>query len=549
MRNNRLYKIIKRKRGACLIKKFFEGISVELFIAVLVLTVIWGLFQSYFTIMLSVITAAQIEKEIFLNAAVFFVVYIILWQITEYINEVFVQNLCTKIGNSVYLVYFKKLYNIKPQKIQDTNAGYLAGLLMQMVELKKNSVLKLITALISIVYLTYIVFYISRYHIFFSLAIILITCLSIIVLILGSMLTQNELRLLTVKRAEQVNLFMDSVNNIFTIQKFEAGNFISNKISTLNNDTFLYNNKFILNFQVFLVLYKSLNYMIFPICIWIVFLLNLQDKLPMVEFLSYLSVITILLFNKVNIISEAIKDTFIWSASQKRLDLILNNTLRDSCKLFDGTIEQIGIQDASYTYNNSVIIKIPSFTIDKGQFACLTGESGQGKTTFLKIISGILEIESKILINGIPTNKKIDLTYVAQDVEMLDVTLRENLTFGNKSISDDDLIKIINQIGMTEWYLKQKDGLNTQLGENGIFVSSGQRQRLNIARGLLKKKDIYLFDEPTSNIDIKSKEKIIDLFKKRLSGKIVIFATHDNLLKKICDKKYVLENNIIKELV
>lgn len=532
-----------------MIKKFFEGISVKLFSIILILTIMWGLFQSYFTAMLSIITSTQLEKNIFLNAIIFFIVYIIFWAITEYANEVLIGNFCIKIGNNIYSTYFKKLYNVKPKKTQDINTGYIAGLLMQMVELKKNAIFKLITALISIVYITYIIFYISKYSYVFSFTIFFIISLSIIVLILSGILTRRKLKILTIERAQQVNLFMDIISNISTIQKFEAEDFINKKISISNENTLSSNNKFILQLQAFLSLYKILNYMIFPVCILLVFSLNLQNELHMVEFLSYLSVATVLLVNKVNMISEAIKDTFVWSASQKKLDSMFDNTLKDDRVLFTETVEKIAIKNALYAYNDSIVIKIPSFVINKGQFVCIAGESGQGKTTLLKIISGILEIKNKILINGIPINKKIDMIYVAQDIEILDMTLRENLTFGDKNISDYDLIEIIDQIGMSEWYLKQKDGLDTKLGEKGVFVSSGQRQRLNIARGLLKEKEIYLFDEPTSNIDVRSKKLIIDLFKKRLSGKTVVFVTHDNLFDEICDRKYILKNNIIKELL
>lgn len=529
--------------------KFFEGISLKLLSIILFLTIVWGLFQSYFTSMLSLITAIQIERSIFLNAVFHLIVYVIFWEIIEYINVFFVECLCTKIGNNIYLLYFKKLHSLKLKKIHDTNTGHIAGLLMQMVEFKKKSILELINALISVVYILYVVFYVSKFSIFFSITIFLLMSLSLFVLILGKKFTENKLKSLTVKRTEQVNLFMDSINNISTIQKFDASDFITNKMQVLNSDNYFSTKQFVGISQIFLSLYKAINYMAFPACLLLVFLLKLQDKLPLVEFLSFLSVATVLLVNKVNIISEAIKDTYIWSSSQKKLDTILDNSFKDNREIVCTSIKKIHIQNAFVNYKDSVTVKIPFFTVDNGQFVCVYGESGQGKTTLLKIISGILETRNKLFINDVPTEKKIDLVYVSQDIEMLDMSLRENLTFGDENISDNDIIKIIDEIGMLEWLKKQKCGLDTKLGEKGAFVSTGQRQRLNIARGLLKVKDIYLFDEPTSNIDIKNEKLIINLIKKRLTGKTVIFVTHDHLIETICDKKYIFKNNMLEEII
>jgi ATP-binding cassette subfamily B protein AbcA/BmrA len=208
------------------------------------------------------------------------------------------------------------------------------------------------------------------------------------------------------------------------------------------------------------------------------------------------------------------------------------------------------MKDIAYQYNTNegaVTIEIPDFYIRKGEKLCITGESGQGKTTLLKILSGMIETDGKLFVDENAISKNIDAVYIAQDTEMLDMTLRDNLVFGNTSISDETLIKMLMEVGLYDWYTKQDKGLDTLLGERGVFVSTGQRQRLNILRGLLIEKEIYLLDEPTSNVDEVTEEKMIRLIQERLEGKTVIIVTHKENIREICDREYYFIDSRIIE--
>ena len=103
--------------------------------------------------------------------------------------------------------------------------------------------------------------------------------------------------------------------------------------------------------------------------------------------------------------------------------------------------------------------------------------------------------------------------------------------------------------GLKDWLDHQKDGLNTRLGERGVFVSTGQRQRLNLIRGLLiEDKEIYLLDEPTSNVDEQTEEKMINLIKEVLKNKTVIIVTHRPKIKAICNRNYVFKDSVLREI-
>ena len=157
----------------------------------------------------------------------------------------------------------------------------------------------------------------------------------------------------------------------------------------------------------------------------------------------------------------------------------------------------------------------------------------------------MIETEGKLFVDGKETKRNIDAVFIAQDTEMLDMTLRENLTFGKEDISDEELVSMMEEVGMGDWLEKQKDGLDTMLGERGVFVSTGQRQRLNLLRGLLMEKVIYLLDEPTSNVDDETEEKMIALINRRLKEKTIIVVTHKPKICGICDTQYQFRDNRI----
>ena len=114
---------------------------------------------------------------------------------------------------------------------------------------------------------------------------------------------------------------------------------------------------------------------------------------------------------------------------------------------------------------------------------------------------------------------------------------------------DELLIDYIEKVGLKNWFDRQKDGLDTLLGERGVFVSTGQRQRLNLIRGLLRRdKEIYLLDEPTSNVDAETEEKMIELIKTVLKDKTVVVVTHRPKIIDICDNCYKFENSILSRV-
>ena len=122
----------------------------------------------------------------------------------------------------------------------------------------------------------------------------------------------------------------------------------------------------------------------------------------------------------------------------------------------------------------------------------------------------------------------------------------ENICLG-KRISNETLSEYLKDAGLDEWINDLENGLDTLVGEKGIKLSAGQKQRLNIIRGILLDKEIYILDEPTSNLDSLSENKIYDMINKYLKDKTCLIVTHRPKLTEICNKHYCFDKRIMLE--
>ena len=125
------------------------------------------------------------------------------------------------------------------------------------------------------------------------------------------------------------------------------------------------------------------------------------------------------------------------------------------------------------------------------------------------------------------------------------MSIKDNLCL-DKKISDGDIIKYLRELELSELELFE-DGIYTIVGEKGLKLSSGQKRRINILRSYLMNKDIYILDEPTSNLDKHTEEIVVNFILKYFTEKTLIITTHNEKINEICNKFYKFENHELKE--
>ena len=235
------------------------------------------------------------------------------------------------------------------------------------------------------------------------------------------------------------------------------------------------------------------------------------------------------------------------------LDIKDDEALNSGLKLKElgGNVE---FKNVSYSYNNEKnIINNLSFKINKNSSVALVGESGSGKSTIIKLIMGLIKYDkgniliddkelSKLNLNSFYDN----VTYVSQEAPIFDGTLRENLIF-DKKIPDEEIIKVLNLVCLDKFYEKLENGLDTELGEKGVRMSGGERQRVALARLFFDDSKIIILDEATSAMDNITEKLVMENVVKQLDNKTLVVIAHRLETIKDVDKIYVLSDGIIQE--
>lgn len=206
---------------------------------------------------------------------------------------------------------------------------------------------------------------------------------------------------------------------------------------------------------------------------------------------------------------------------------------------------EIKVNDLSVSIKKKVIFSNVTFDITSGEMVAITGESGSGKTTLLNCLGLIQPISNgMILIDGNNATRWKDkeklkfwnkyAAFIYQDYGIIEEeSVTYNITLNKFKRCDNDLKTVLEKVGLEG---REKD--------KAIILSGGEKQRVGIARAILKRAIIIYADEPTASLDASNREVVISLLKEcSKQGAIVILATHDDRLVKICDKVITLEKN------
>lgn len=230
--------------------------------------------------------------------------------------------------------------------------------------------------------------------------------------------------------------------------------------------------------------------------------------------------------------------------------------LKDVKNMYEGKLIKhlngnVSLKNVTFSYGEKQVLKNVNLEIKENSKVAFVGETGSGKSTIIKLISGLIspqngvvEIDKKDL-----STLKLDsyydhLSYLSQDSPIFDGTLKENIVF-DKEIDDEKIIEVLKLVELEKFYSKLKNGLQTELGERGILISGGERQRIALARLFFDDSKIIILDEATSAMDNITEEKVMKVITEKLSNKTFIIIAHRlNTIKNV-DEIFVLKNGEI----
>ena len=245
-------------------------------------------------------------------------------------------------------------------------------------------------------------------------------------------------------------------------------------------------------------------------------------------------------------------------ASAERVFSILDSKeiyTNKGTNLINGFNKNIEFSNVTFAYEDSKnVLKNINITINKGEFVALVGESGAGKTTFADLIPRFYDIKSgKIKIDSLNLDE-IDIYslrsligLVPQDSILFNDTIYNNIKFGNKSASSDQIYKAAEIANAAEFINEFPNKFDTLIGEKGAKISGGQKQRIAIARAIIKNPEILILDEATSALDSNSETKISESINKLSKSKTLVVIAHRLSTIKGADKILLFKNGKIIE--
>jgi ATP-binding cassette subfamily B protein/subfamily B ATP-binding cassette protein MsbA len=225
-----------------------------------------------------------------------------------------------------------------------------------------------------------------------------------------------------------------------------------------------------------------------------------------------------------------------------------------STQVFPDTIETICFDKVSLKLGERVILNPCSFEIRRGEKVAFVGPSGSGKSSVLNLLCRFLEYsEGEILINGIsirhfdPLELRKHLALVTQEVFLFSESIAENLRLVRPDVSEKEIQSRLEQVGLGSWLQQLPSGIHTNTGERGAFVSGGERQRLSIARALIKEAPVLLLDEATSQLDTKNETIVMDLLRQQAKEQTLIWVAHRLSTVKNFDRIFVFDQGRLRE--
>jgi ATP-binding cassette subfamily B protein len=481
-------------------------------------------------------------------------------RIAKNFQDYFTNIITQKVGAEMYADGLRHSLELPYQVFEDQRSGETLGIL-QKVRLDCE---KFITSFISILFVSLIgMVFVIVYSVSVSYKVTLVYFAAIPIITFVSMAMSRKIKTIQ-KRivSETTALAGSTTESLRNIELVKSLGLAKQEIERLNNTTYK-----ILDLELKKVKYvRSMSFVqgttvnfVRSVMVIVLLLLIFKGTISPGQYFSFLFY-SFFLFNPLQELGNVILSWREAEVSLGNFKGILSTPidLKPEKPVLLEKVKTLTFDNVSFkhlTANRNALNNI-SFETNTGETIAFVGPSGSGKTTLVKLLVGLYQpFEGDILYNSI-LSKDIDLDqlrekigFVTQDTQLFSGTIRENLQFVRPGATDEECMDVLQRAACQTLLARADKGLSTVIGEGGVKVSGGEKQRLSIARALLRKPDILVFDEATSSLDSITEEEITETIRdvSVLDNHITILIAHRLSTIMHADNIFVLEKGQIIE--
>lgn len=474
----------------------------------------------------------------------------------DYFTNIIVQ----KVGARMYADGLKHSLELPYQVFEDQRSGETLGILQKV----RTDCEKFITSFISILFVSLIgMVFVIVYSLSVSYKVTLIYIASIPIIAFVSWFLSRKIKVIQRKIVTETTALAgsttESLRNIELVKSLGLAN---QEIDRLNKTTYK-----ILGLELRKVKYvRSMSFvqgttvnLVRSTMVVVLLILIFDNAISPGQYFSFLFY-SFFLFGPLQELGNVILTWREAEVSLNRFKDILNTPVDQKPqnpialdKVRKLTFDQVSFKHL--TGKNNALNHI-NFSVNSGETVAFVGPSGSGKTTLVKLLVGLYQpVEGEVFYNDIPGNQinldqlREKIGFVTQDTQLFSGTIRENLLFVKPDATDEECLTVLRQAACHTLLARAEKGLDSVIGEGGVKVSGGEKQRLSIARALLRNPDILVFDEATSSLDSITEEEITATIKdiSVLEQHITILIAHRLSTIRHADRIYVLEKGRIIE--
>jgi ATP-binding cassette subfamily B protein len=474
----------------------------------------------------------------------------------DYFTNIIVQ----KTGAAMYADGLKHSLELPYQVFEDQRSGETLGILQKV----RIDIEKFITSFIGVLVVSLVgMLFVIVYSLKVNYQVTLVYFCAIPIITFVSMTLSKRIKNIQRKIVSETTALAGSTTeSLRNIELVKSLGLAKQEIERLNKTTYK-----ILDLELKKVKFvRSMSFiqgtvvnLVRSAMVLILLVLIFKDELTAGDYLKFLFY-SFFLFNPLQELGNVIQSWREAEVSLGNFESILNTPIdkKPEKPVLVEKITKLTFDNVSFkhlTANRNALNHI-SFETNTGETIAFVGPSGSGKTTLVKLLVGLYQpLEGDITYNGIPS-KEIDLDqlrekigFVTQDTQLFSGTIRENLLFVRPDATDEECLNVLQRAACQTLMARASNGLDTVIGEGGVKVSGGEKQRLSIARALLRQPDLLVFDEATSSLDSLTEEEITETIKdvSEFNNHITILIAHRLSTIMHADRVYVLEKGRIIE--